>query len=117
MTTFGERIKTLRLSRGYTQQDLADILGTAKSTISMYENDNRNPDFETLEAIADLFNVNMDYLLGRSMEQGNILSATLTLDEQLQGIEFALWGEVKELTDDEKQDILDFVKFKKSQRK
>lgn len=39
-----------------------------------------------------------------------------TLDEQLEGIEFALWGEIKELDDDAKQDILDFVRFKKEQK-
>ena len=66
MNTFGNRLKTLRKEKGYTQQDLSDILQLTKSTVSMYENNNREPEFEKLEEIADLFNVNLDYLLGRS---------------------------------------------------
>lgn len=41
------------------------MLGISKSTISMYENGNREPNFETLECIADYFNVDMNFLLGR----------------------------------------------------
>ncbi len=36
-----------------------------------------------------------------------------SLDDQLEGVDFALWGEVKEMTDAEKQDILDYIRFKK----
>lgn len=39
------------------------------------------------------------------------------LDLQLEGIDFALFGEVKEMTDEQKQDVLDYIKFKKSQQK
>ncbi|MBR7112969.1 MAG: helix-turn-helix domain-containing protein, partial [Firmicutes bacterium] len=53
------RLKNLRKSLNLTQQDLATSLGIAKSTISMYENGWREPDFETIEAIADYFNVDM----------------------------------------------------------
>ena len=65
---FSDELKKLRNSRGITQQKLADVLGIAKSTISMYENGNREPDFETSEAIADYFNVRIDDLLGRKNE-------------------------------------------------
>lgn len=59
MTYTGSRIKYLRKLDNLTQQQLADALGVAKSTISMYETGQREPDFETLEAIADYFNVEM----------------------------------------------------------
>nr|DAS54505.1 MAG TPA: Repressor protein CI [Caudoviricetes sp.] len=59
---FAKRLKELRASRGLTQDDLARELNLAKSSISMYENGNRKPSFEVLEAIADYFNVNMDTL-------------------------------------------------------
>lgn len=64
---FSERLKSLRLSHNMTQKQLAEALGISKSTISMYENGNREPDFETLEAIADILNVDMDQLIGRSL--------------------------------------------------
>lgn len=62
---FSESLKRLRKARHITQERLAIDLGLAKSTISMYENGKREPDFETLESIADYFNVNMDVLTGR----------------------------------------------------
>lgn len=54
---FKDELKKLRLERGWTQDTLAKKMGVAISTISMYENGNRTPDLETLELIADLFNV------------------------------------------------------------
>lgn len=60
MSYFGTRLKYLRKQDNVTQQELASSLGISKSTISMYENGNREPDFETLESIADFFNVPMN---------------------------------------------------------
>ena len=60
---FKKRLRELRLSRNLTQDKLAQDLGIAKSTISMYENGNREPDFETLELIADYFNVTLGSLM------------------------------------------------------
>lgn len=65
MASFKEMLKYLRLREKLSQADLADRLGVAKSTISMYEVGKREPDFETLEAIADFFNVDMNFLLGK----------------------------------------------------
>lgn len=62
---FGEVLKRLRKDKGFTQAELARLTGLKVSAISMYENGNREPNFETLEIFADLFNVDMDVLLGR----------------------------------------------------
>ena len=66
MANFAAVIKQLRMERGITQEQLASMLKVSRSTIGMYETGNREPDFETCEAIADIFNVDMDYLTGRS---------------------------------------------------
>ena len=66
MAKFAAIIKNLRIDRGITQEQLASLLKVSRSTIGMYETGSREPDFETLEAIADIFNVDMDYLIGRS---------------------------------------------------
>ena len=66
MGDFQNVFKQLRLASGYTQQEMAEKLGISRSTIGMYETGAREPDFETLEAIADFFNVDIDYLLGRT---------------------------------------------------
>ena len=66
MSKFNIRLKGLRKSRNFSQQSLANALGISKSSINMYERGEREPNFEMLETIADFFNVDMDYLLGKS---------------------------------------------------
>lgn len=66
MANFGSILKNLRLSRNITQGELAVKLGISRSAVGMYETGGREPDFEMMEAIADIFNVDMDYLMGRS---------------------------------------------------
>ena len=60
------RIKELREERGYSYRDLASLSGVSKTSIVLYEQGKRNPKREVLESLADIFNVDMDYLLGRS---------------------------------------------------
>lgn len=66
MNKYGLRLKELREKNGYTQDALAEELHTTRSRIANYEQGTRQPDFEMQEAIADLFNVSIDYLFGRS---------------------------------------------------
>lgn len=66
MGNFSVRLKKLRLQRRLTQEELAPELGISRSTLGMYETGKREPDFETLETIADYFNVDMNYLIGFS---------------------------------------------------
>lgn len=56
-------LRELRKKKGITQDELAKMLGIAKSTISMYENGNREPSIEQLKRLAAIFNVDMNYLL------------------------------------------------------
>ena len=53
MATFSERLKSLRSEKGWSQQRLADELNLSKSSVNMYERGEREPGFETMEAIAD----------------------------------------------------------------
>ena len=67
MPKFSERLRQLRTECGISQQALANSLGDiSKSSINMYERGEREPGLEMLEAIADFFNVDMDFLLGKS---------------------------------------------------
>lgn len=68
MGAFKDVLKSLRKSRELTQDGLSEILHISRSAIGMYESGQREPDFETLELIADFFNVDTDYLLGRTMK-------------------------------------------------
>ena len=65
MGDFPNIFRKIREQSGLTQQQMADKLGVSRSAIGMYENGEREPNFETLELIADTFNVVMNYLLGK----------------------------------------------------
>lgn len=69
MVDFGERLKSLRQSKGLTQKQLSDKLGLTKSVISAYETDLRLPSYDVLKHIAAIFGVTTDYLLGMSKAQ------------------------------------------------
>lgn len=62
---FKDVLRLLRQQDNLTQAELAKQLRISKSTISMYETGRREPDFETLEVIADFFNVDMNRLVDR----------------------------------------------------
>lgn len=60
------RLRELRKKRHVSQLKLAIDLNMSQNTVSRYENMERQADYETLVAIADYFDVSLDYLLGRS---------------------------------------------------
>lgn len=64
--TFSERLKQLRTERKLTQEMLSKESGLTKSSIAMYETGKRKPKIEVLERLADFFNVDLDYLVGKS---------------------------------------------------
>ena len=63
---FCKQLKLLRKESGLSQQEFAKKVGVSKSSVNMYERGEREPSLETLESIADYFNVDMDFLLGKS---------------------------------------------------
>ena len=107
MTEFSDILKTLRKERGWSQPDLAQRLGVSKSTISMYEQGRREPDVDTCRKIADIFQVDMDYLLGRDeTSSGHFSPVTIAAHLDTYG-----------LTDAELEDVADYIKFIRSKRK
>ena len=69
VTGIGERIKHARLKAECTQQQLADMIGVAKSTVTGYEKGTREPDSLKINAIAKALNVSGDYLLGTEYDR------------------------------------------------
>lgn len=63
---FHIKIKELRNEKKLTQQEVADYLGITRPAYTAYESGKRQPDFETLQKLATLFNVTTDFLLGRN---------------------------------------------------
>lgn len=66
MSLIGNRMKSLREQNKLTQADLGKKIGVSAATINRYEKGQCEPDYTTLEKIADFFEVTTDYLLGRS---------------------------------------------------
>ena len=59
----GTRIKRIRIDKKMSQKSVAEQLGIPYSTYSNYENNNREPNYDTLKRIADILNVTIPYLL------------------------------------------------------
>lgn len=73
--SFNETLKKLRIEKKLTQEELAQATGLSRSAIGMYESGSREPNFETLEILADFFNVDMNTLLDRNQaKQGYYLN-------------------------------------------
>lgn len=63
---FSDRLKSLRTGKCIKQSDLAALVGIRNTAISMMESGERGPSTEVLCALADYFDVSLDYLVGRS---------------------------------------------------
>ena len=81
MGDFPNIFKRIREQSGLTQQQMADKLGISRSAIGMYEKGEREPNFETLELIADTFNVDMNFLLGKKPTT-EVIPDTYYLDKE-----------------------------------
>ena len=61
-----KRLKELRKAKNISQLKLALDLNMNQNSISRYETGEHEADYKTLIALADYFNVSIDYLLGRT---------------------------------------------------
>ncbi len=66
MKEIGKRLKFLRKEMGISQEKLAKILDTTQSSINRYENGQTEPSVEIFRKYADVFDVSLDYLFGRT---------------------------------------------------
>lgn len=64
-----QKLKQLRMSHNYSQQQVADKLGISPSVVSGYETGERTPSAEVLLSLSYLYKCSTDYLLGKSNEK------------------------------------------------
>lgn len=77
--TLGEKIAIQRKELNYTQEQLADILGVSRQSISKWESDIVYPETEKLIELGKLFDCSMDYLLKEEViEKGDVQTSILT---------------------------------------
>ena len=98
---FNENLRAARERKNMTQKDVADNIGVAKSTYSLYESGNREPNVQTIKKLADLLNVSADDLLGLNQEP-------TTIAAHFDGDNF---------TEDELDEIRQFAEFVKNRKK
>ena len=72
--TFGEKLSKERKANNYTQEQLADILGVSRQTVSKWELDVAYPETEKLIKLGELFHCSMDYLLKETVEEKDGIS-------------------------------------------
>lgn len=110
MREFKNILLKLRKDRHMTQEQLADALHITKQALSHYERGTRYPKKETLEAIADYFNVDMNYLTGRS-NTTTIITPTPAAGSTLSKDQEELLANYDKLNDEGKQDARKYVKL------
>ena len=92
--------------QGLTPSGAATKIGFNRASVTTWKNSGKAPKQEILLKIAEYFGVTTDYLL-----TGEERPAEPEL--QLEGVEYALFGEVRDMTEAQKRDVLIFAKFLK----
>jgi transcriptional regulator with XRE-family HTH domain len=73
MMDLGERLKYLRKQQHWTQEQLAQYLNISRSQISKWENGDLLPDVQSLEKLSNLYNVSVDFLIGKHTSKKELL--------------------------------------------
>lgn len=69
--SLGWRLENLREESGYTQKEVSYKLGFSSNVYGTYEREERQPAYETLAELADLYNVSLDYLIRGNESRNN----------------------------------------------
>ena len=64
MNYFSKNLKELRIEKGLSQQELAQIFNVTQSTVAKWESGDREPNFSILIELSNYFNISTDILLG-----------------------------------------------------
>ncbi len=111
--TLYERTTKLSKQRGYSLKNLAIKAGLAENSI--YDWKKSTPKADNLKKVADILNVSTDYLLGRTDELNSVSNSDSDEASGLgQSIMMAFDG--KDIPDEDKEKLLEFARFLKSQR-
>lgn len=96
-----KNLRKLRMNKGVSQQQLADVMGTSQQSVNKYENHNVEPDISALIKLADYFETSIDYLVGHTLpaEQNIVEEIEPTKEET------TLIRNYRHLSKDEKESI------------
>lgn len=87
---FGENIKSVRLGRALTQQQMADQLNISRQAVSNWENNRNLPDIEMLIEIAKAFNLTLDELILGGNDMNNMTEKLINDGSETKRVELSL---------------------------
>ena len=111
MATLSERIKELRKNAKLTQAEFGTLFGVAKSTVCLYETGRNTPNDDIKIAIANYFNVSMDYLLGNTDRPGFDSKTPTVMQTKITGETLDTFHAYLDLSAENKKRVEDYVKI------
>ncbi len=108
MCALAGRVKKLREEKGWSQTYVANLLKIHPATYSNYEQGRRDPDFETVRAIARLFSCSVDYLIGETDKRDRHEPALLPPDIEL-AFRDVTW---EDLSPETQADLAEYIRWR-----
>lgn len=82
-----DRLKTLRMQKGYSQRKVAELIHVASSVMSAYESGEKTPSIDKFIALSNLYHVSVDYLLGiNKVDTHNMIDVSHLTNEQVNAL-------------------------------
>lgn len=103
---FGERLRELRDGKKIPQRLLAEKLGVTQQAVAKWENDKAEPDIATINKLADFFEVDANYLLGRTD-----VPTPINTDDLPETVAPYLPEGFDELSPEAKEEVLNFIDY------
>ena len=111
MATLAERIKELRKNANLTQSEFGALFGVAKSTVCLYETGRNTPNDDIKIAIANHFQVSMDYLMGKTEQPGFDSTTPTVMQTKLTDKTINTFHAYLDLSPSNQQRVEDLVKI------
>lgn len=117
-----DRLKTLREQKGLTRKEVSEAVGLESSTYGKYEKGQRQPSYQILLALAEFYNVSVDYLTGyspssKAVSQEHLTNVNNRIKEDLGEDVEVMFRDITSFDEAEKEELKNFIDFIKSKKK
>lgn len=118
-----DRLKTLREQKGLTRKEVSEAVGLESSTYGKYEKGQRQPSYQILLALAEFYNVSVDYLTGyspssKAVSQEHLTNVNNRIKEELGENVKVMFHDINSFDDDEMEQLKFAIEMiKNSKRK
>lgn len=109
---FPQILSELKNKNGYTNAYIGQACGVSEGAVRTWLSGKKTPSSNALKSLSDLFGVSTDYLLDNEPKQKTPAEADVTFDD----FTYAMYGESRELTEDDKNMLLDMARMLKKRQ-